>query len=133
INIDGKRVYDKGFGYRDVEQQLQVTEDTVFGIASMTKSFACVAIMQLQEAGKLSVHGPVKTYLPNFRVPHPTYTDQITIHHLMTHTSGLPPFKTHVFARKRSIDADPSAKDVGLTVTDNEGDPIDTFDELIDY
>jgi len=133
INIDGKRVYDKGFGYRDVEQQLQVTEDTVFGIASMTKSFACVAIMQLQEAGKLSVHDPVKTYLPNFRVPHPTYTDQITIHHLMTHTSGLPPLKTHVFARKRSIDADPSAKDYGLTLTDNEGDPIDTFDELIDY
>lgn len=133
INVKGKRVYDKDFGYRNVEHEWSVTPETVFGIASMTKSFTCVAIMQLQEAGKLSVHDPVTTYLPNFRVSHPTYTEKITIHHLMTHTSGLPPLKTHVFARKRSIDQDPSAKDYGLDLTDNEGDPIDTFDELIDY
>jgi len=133
IAINGKRKYEHGFGYRHVDKQLPVTAETVFGIASMTKSFACVAIMQLQEAGKLSVHDPVVNYLPNFHVPESTYTNKITIHHLMTHTSGIPPLKTHVFARKRSIDQDPAAKDYGLNLVDNEGEAIDTFDELIDY
>ncbi|MGG1663640.1 serine hydrolase domain-containing protein [Brevibacillus sp. NRS-1366] len=63
--------------------------DTVFAIGSLTKSFTCVAIMQLQEAGKLSVHDPVKKYLPNFRLTNGS-TEQITIHHFMTHTSGIP-------------------------------------------
>ena len=48
---NGKQVYGRGFGYRDREQGLPVTPDTVFGIGSVTKSFTCVAIMQLQEAG----------------------------------------------------------------------------------
>lgn len=133
INESGLRIYERGFGYRHSEQRLPVTADTIFGIASMSKSFTCVAIMQLQEAGKLSVHDPVVKYLPNFRLPQPEYTDKITLHHLMTHTSGLPPLKTHVFARKRSIDQDPSAKDYGLNLVDNEGEAIDTFDQLIDF
>lgn len=133
LNESGSTIYEQGFGYRNVEQQLPVTTDTIFGIASMSKSFTCVAIMQLQEKGKLSVHDPIVNYLPNFRVPKNEYTDKITIHHLMTHTSGMPPLKTHVLARKRSIDQDPSAKDYGLNLVDNDGDPIDTFDQLIDY
>src|SRR5690625_2957109 len=124
LNEDGTRIYEQGFGYRHVENQLPVTPDTVFGIASMSKSFTCVAIMQLQEAGKLTVHDPVIKHLPNFRLPYPSYAEQITIHHLMTHTSGIPPLKTHVFARKRSIDQDPAAKDYGLNLVDNEGDEI---------
>ena len=86
---DGELFYGKGFGYRDVEKQLEVTIDTVFATGSITKSFTCVAIMQLQEAGKISVHDPVKKYLPNFRLKHGS-TEQITIHHFMTHTSGIP-------------------------------------------
>src|SRR5690625_1810144 len=104
LNEDGARVYEQGFGYRHVERQLPVTPDTVFGIASMSKSFTCVAIMQLQEAGKLSVHDPVIKYLPNFQVPQHEYTDKITIHHLMTHTSGIPTLITHVFVPIRIID-----------------------------
>src|SRR5699024_2987234 len=133
VEINGVRKYGHGFGYRHVDKQLPVTAETIFGIASMTQSFACVAIMQLQEAGMLSVHDPVINYLPNFHVHQSTYTNKITIHHLMTHTSGIPPLKTHVFARKRSIDQDPAAKDYGLNLVDNEGEAIDTFDELIDY
>ncbi|WP_374561640.1 serine hydrolase domain-containing protein [Sinobaca sp. H24] len=58
--------YKRGLGYRDVEQKLAVSDETVFGIGSITKSMTCVAILQLQEAGKLSVHDPVLTYLPGF-------------------------------------------------------------------
>ena len=96
LNHNGERKYYKGFGFRDVEKALPVTGDTVFGIASITKSFTCVAIMQLQEAGKLSVHDPVLKYLPEFRTPDTKKTEQMTIHHFMTHTSSLAPLSPAV-------------------------------------
>lgn len=125
--------YWQDFGYRDVERQLLITRDTVFGIASMTKSFTCMAIMKLQEDEKLSVHDPIVKFLPEFKAPNPEYRDQITIHHLMTHTAGFPPLTTHKYARKRSVDSDPSAKDYGLDLIEDEGEPIDTYEELIRY
>ena len=134
INKNGERLYEKGFGHRDVENGLEITPDTIFGIASMTKSFTCVAIMQLQEAGKLSVHDKILKYLPEFRTADMEKTKQITIHHLMTHTAGIPPISTHVFARKRSIDQDPSAKDyLDLDLVNNTGRAIDTYDDMFDF
>ena len=134
LNRYGERFYEKGFGYRDVENKLPITPDTIFGIASMTKSFTCVAIMQLQEAGKLSVHDGILKYLPEFHTADMEKTKQITIHHLMTHTGGIPPISTHVFARKRSIDQDPSAKDyLDLDLVQNAGDAIDTYDDMFDF
>ncbi len=99
VSKDGKRLYDQSFGYRDTEEQYSVNADTIFGIASMTKSFTCVAIMQLQEEGKLHVHDPVITYLPSFKTPHAENTKEITIHHLMTHTAGLPPLPSGSYQR----------------------------------
>lgn len=133
LGESGLNVYEKAFGYRHVAKKLSPDMETIFGIASMSKSFTCVAIMQLQEKGRLSVHDPITKYLPEFQTPKSEYTNKITIHHLMTHTSGIPPLKTHVLARKRSIEQDPSAKDYGLNLVDNDGGPIDTFDELIGY
>lgn len=132
INMNGQRLYDKGFGYRNDKEHLPVTADTIFGIASMTKSFTCVAIMQLQDAGKLSVHDPVVKYVPEFRLPKPGKSEAVTIHHLMTHTAGLPPLSIHNHARKRSIEQDPTAKDYGLDVTRISGEPIDTDMELLE-
>ena len=134
LNKNGERLYEKGFGHRDVENGLEITPDTIFGIASMTKSFTCVAIMQLQEAGKLSVHDKILNYLPEFRTADMEKTEQITIHHLMTHTAGIPPISTHVFARKRSIDQDPSAKDyLDLDLVNNTGSAIDTYEDMFDF
>ncbi len=100
----------------------------------MTKSFTCVAIMQLQEAGKLSVHDKILTYIPEFRTSDMAQTRQITIHHLMTHTAGIPPLSTHVFARKRSIDQDPSAKDyLDLDLVNHTGSAIDTYEDLFEF
>src|SRR5690606_4169072 len=64
---------------------------TVYGVASVTKSFTAACILQLEEAGKLSVTDPVRRHLPGFRVSDPGATERITIHHLLSHTSGLPP------------------------------------------
>lgn len=131
---DGELVYGKGVGYRNAGEQLEVTLDTVFGIGSITKSFTCMAIMQLQEAGKLSVHDPVIKYLPEFRLKVGDVVEQMTIHHLMTHSAGLPPMSTLGAALKRSIELDPEYEI-------NEQDkyslakivPVDTYAEMFDY
>ncbi|MED1917620.1 serine hydrolase [Bacillus thuringiensis] len=88
---NGQLVYAKGFGYRDAEQCQVATVDTIFGIASITKSFTAIAIMQLQEAGKLTVADPVSRFLPEFHVKTGSGTEAITIHNFLTHSSGLPP------------------------------------------
>ncbi|WP_163970260.1 serine hydrolase [Oceanobacillus halotolerans] len=135
LNQDGKPAYYKGFGYRNVEENLPVTEDTVFGIASITKSFTGVAIMKLQEAGKLSVHDKVVDHLPEFKTPDPEKTAQMTIHHFLTNSSGLPPLPSLVYANKRSMDKDPSRDDYpGLNITGNSSQgPIDTYEDLMQF
>ena len=131
---NGNIVYEKGFGYRNVDKKLPVTMDTVFGIASVTKSFTCMAIMILQEQGKLSVHDPVIKYLPEFTTKAGA-TNKMTIHHFMTHSAGLPPLPSLFYAKKRSFDLDPSAKDYpGLSFPeDDKQGPIDTYEQLMEF
>ena len=107
---DGEVVYERGFGHRDAERRRPVTMDTRFGLGSVTKSFPCLAIMQLAEAGTLSVDDPVVRWLPEFRLPGPDGVEdasRVTIHHFMTHASGLPPEPALLHARAASICADP--------------------------
>ncbi|HWI64173.1 MAG TPA: serine hydrolase [Symbiobacteriaceae bacterium] len=125
----GELTYFKGFGFRNVEHQLPMTPDTVMGIGSCTKSFTCVAVMQLQEAGRLSVHDPVVRYLPEFRLPDQAHARAVTLHHLMTHTAGLPPLPTLLHAMVRSMKADPALK-VGSALDGVK--PIQTVEEMMD-
>lgn len=80
-------LYQRGFGMRDVEAGLPATPDTLYMIGSVTKSFACLAILQLQERGLLSVDDPVDRYLPLTLRP---FGEPIRLRHLMSHTSGIP-------------------------------------------
>ncbi|BAH43825.1 conserved hypothetical protein [Brevibacillus brevis NBRC 100599] len=126
---DGQIFYSNGFGFRDVERQLGVTIDTVFGIGSITKSFTCVAVMQLQEAGKLSVHDPVVKYLPEFRLKN-LDVGQITIHHFMTNTSGIPPLPTFLASVMPSLEEN----EVNHPFFQNQTvltEPIDTYEDLM--
>src|SRR5699024_11564873 len=66
------------------------TKNTIFGLASITKSLVCLAVMQLRDAGKLNVDDKVVTWLPSLKLPNENYNNQMQIHHLMSHTSGLP-------------------------------------------
>jgi CubicO group peptidase (beta-lactamase class C family) len=89
---DGNILHIGTLGYADVDKKIPVTEKSVFRMASMTKSFVAVAILQLRDAGKLRLDDPVWQYLPAFR-KQPLPTDDaptITIRDLLTHTSGLP-------------------------------------------
>ncbi|MFE8699383.1 serine hydrolase domain-containing protein [Cytobacillus sp. FJAT-54145] len=91
ISQNGKLFFQKGFGYRDIEKKELVTPDTIFGVASVTKSFTAMAILMLEQEGKLSVQDPVIKYLPEFTLKNVSDIKQIKIHHLLSHTTGLPP------------------------------------------
>ncbi|WP_243354778.1 alpha/beta fold hydrolase [Bacillus litorisediminis] len=131
---DGEVIYQKSFGFRNVENGYPINEDTVFGIGSITKSFTCVAIMQLQEQGKLHVHDAVIQYLPEFRLKDSSTVKEMTIHHFMTHSAGIPPLSTLYYAMKRTMEIDPSVKDYkSLLVDEKEADYIDMYDQLMDF
>lgn len=83
-------VYAKGFGFRDVDQKLPVTENTLFPIGSATKAFTTFVMGQLKDDGKLDFDTPVIEYLPEFRLFDTVLTERITPRDLVTHRSGLP-------------------------------------------
>ena len=80
-----------GFGYADVQNKGVVQKETRFLLASITKQFTAAAIVLLQQDGKLNFSDPINKYLPE---PIPAW-NAITIHHLLTHTSGLPGLKSN--------------------------------------
>ncbi|MGG0670357.1 serine hydrolase domain-containing protein [Lederbergia citrisecunda] len=93
LSENGKIIYKKGFGKSDVETNEPVTPETIFGIASVTKSFTALAIMKLVEEGKLQLDDAVTVYLPNFRLSGYDNIEDIKIHHLLSHTSGIATMK----------------------------------------
>jgi len=87
IARNGAILYANGYGYRDVRKRAPADPGTVYNIASMTKQFTAVAILLLQEDGKLSVDDSLVRYLPDYR-----YARQITLRELLNHTSGIPDY-----------------------------------------
>ena len=87
---DGHVTLSKGYGYRDVKQQLPVTPKTLFAIGSATKSFTVTSLGVLVDQGKLEWDRPVREYLPNFRLQDEFATERMTARDLVTHRSGLP-------------------------------------------
>jgi len=84
VSQDGKIIYEKGFGYADIGNKVPVTPDTKFRIGSITKQFIAASILKLQEQGKISVQDKLSKFIPGF-----PRGDEVTIHHLLTHTSGI--------------------------------------------
>ena len=78
-------------GYQDLDAKHPVDADTIYHWASITKTFTGIAIMQLRDRGLLSLDDPVVKHVPEFRQVHNPYGDisQVTIRHMMTHSSGL--------------------------------------------
>jgi CubicO group peptidase (beta-lactamase class C family) len=85
----GEIVYERGFGQARPGGETP-TMQTPFLIGSLTKSITALAVMQLVEAGKVELDSPVQQYLPWFRVGDLKASAQITVRHLLNHTSGLP-------------------------------------------
>ena len=88
---NGQPVYRKAFGKANIELNVDMKPEDVFEIGSMTKQFTAVAILMLKEEGKLKLNDDITRFIPDY----PTHGYQITIHQLLTHTSGIKDY-THM-------------------------------------
>ena len=85
---NGETVLRKGYGMANLELGVPIQPDMVFELGSITKQFTAAAILMLQERGQLSVDDEITKYLPDY----PTHGQKITLHHLLTHVSGIPSY-----------------------------------------
>ncbi|MGV9003559.1 serine hydrolase [Flavobacterium sp.] len=86
---NGKLVYVKGYGYRDYEKKLPITENTLFQIASNTKLFTATAIGFLVDEGKLDWDKPIKTFVPSIQFYNNDLNNSITIRDMLSHRTGV--------------------------------------------
>lgn len=86
ISKDNHIMYQKSFGYATVEAHKKNTENSIFSIASLTKSLTAVGVLKLVEDGKLTLDTPISTYVPDFM---PAFSKEITIQHLLNNSSGM--------------------------------------------
>jgi CubicO group peptidase (beta-lactamase class C family) len=86
---NGRVIYKKGLGLANMEWNVPNEVDTKFRLASITKQFTAALILQLVDQGKLKLDGKLSEYLPDYRKD---VGDKVTIHHLLTHTSGIPSY-----------------------------------------
>lgn len=84
---EGNVIYKKGFGHANMEWEIPNQTNTKFQIASVTKQFTAMLIIQLVAEKKLDLQTPIATYLPDYPK---TAGNQITIHQLLTHSAGIP-------------------------------------------
>ena len=103
IRRNNKIIYNKAFGYSDVENKIMYSTDDIFRIASMTKALTSLAVLMLWEEGKFNLDDPIEKYIPEFKdltiltdfnETDSTYLskpakNKISIRHLLTHTSGI--------------------------------------------
>lgn len=87
IAKQGEVILNKGYGMANLEHEILNTPQTKFRLGSTSKPFTALSILQLQEQGLLSIHDSIDRFLPDYPNGH-----KITIHHILTHTSGIPNF-----------------------------------------
>src|SRR4030095_16817397 len=88
IAKDGKIIYEKGFGIEDINTKKQIGTNTLFNVGSISKTFVAFGILQLAKENKLSIDDDIYKYFPDFKDS--SIAKKIKIHHLLTHSSGLP-------------------------------------------
>lgn len=109
----GEIIYKEAFGLANMEWNFPNTVDTKFRIGSLTKQFTSAAILQLAEAGKLSLQDPLSKYVKNF-----PKSDSVTIHMLLNHTSGIKSYTN--MAKFRNVLTAPLTKDSIINFFKNE-------------
>jgi D-alanyl-D-alanine carboxypeptidase len=91
----------KGYGLADIENSVPARAETVFRIGSVTKQFTAASVMQLVEDGKIGLDDPLTKFFPDY----PTQGHEVTIRHLLTHTSGIKSYTgLEAWAPKRTLD-----------------------------
>jgi len=85
VEKGGEVILAGGWGLAEIEHNVPVTVETVFRLGSISKQFTAVAVLQLAEQGRIGLDDPITKFLPDY----PTQGHEVTIHHLLTHTSGI--------------------------------------------
>jgi CubicO group peptidase (beta-lactamase class C family) len=98
VKKDGKILFEKGYGVRDLRSHAKIDPETNFRLASFTKQFTAMAIMLLVHDGKLHYDDPLTLIFPDF----PAYGKDITIRNLLNHTSGLPDYSEIMDQQEKS-------------------------------
>ncbi len=98
IARDGKIVYARGYGYRDVAKRLAATPQTIYNIGSITKQFTSACVLLLQQDKKLRIDDTLDSYVPSL-----PWGRQVTLRQLLDHTSGIPDYLDIVDNRQLSI------------------------------
>lgn len=109
VSSEGKVLLKKGYGLANIEHNVPNSPQTRFRLGSITKQFTAAAILLLQEQGKLDVKDPVCKYLPQC----PDAWKEITLHNLLTHTSGIPNFTNFPEYRKTMTLPSPAEETIG--------------------
>src|SRR5262245_348932 len=107
---NGEPVVNKGYGMANIELAVPNTPQTVFRLGSVTKQFTDMAIMMLQERGKLRVSDPVCQHLADC----PAAWQPLTIRHLLTHTSGIPNYTNFPDFARTAVLPTSSADMIGM-------------------
>jgi CubicO group peptidase (beta-lactamase class C family) len=105
----GKILISKGYGMANYELNVRNLPSTKLRLGSITKQFTAMAVMQLQERKRLSVHDPLSKYIPDY-----PQGDKITIHHLLTHTAGIPNLTSLPEFRTYMVNPSPVQKTIDL-------------------
>ncbi|WP_268849337.1 serine hydrolase [Flavobacterium aestivum] len=85
VSKKGKILLEKGYGFQDIKNNVSNTPNTIYQVGSTTKQFTSAVILKLAEQNKLTLDDKISKYFPEFK-----FNPNITIKHLLTHTSGLP-------------------------------------------
>jgi CubicO group peptidase (beta-lactamase class C family) len=111
IAQNGKIILQKSYGYKNFSAHVLNDSNTIFQIGSITKQFTSAVILKLQEEGSLSVNDKLDKYFPQFK-----YANQITIEHLLTHTSGIYNYTSDIDAEDSVIVCKPIDKQFALNL-----------------
>jgi CubicO group peptidase (beta-lactamase class C family) len=111
VVVDGQIAWAEGFGLADVENEVKARPDTVYRIASISKPISATAVMQLVEKGRLSVDDPIAKHVPSFS----SWSErglEVTLRHLLSHTSGVRHYKEGEFDLKDHFDSIEAALEI---------------------
>ena len=123
IKKDRKPILKRSYGYSNIKTKQKVSSDIPFYLASVSKQFTAMSIMLLQEKGKLDYSDPISNFLEEA----PPLWSDITIHHLLTHRSGIPDYLNDLGLYRPSLTNQDVLQDL-LKIKDLEFEPGSKFD-----
>lgn len=127
IAVGDNIIYERYFGMADMGTHERITADTRFNIASISKQFSAVAVLQLQAEGKVDIDKPVATYFPRFKAP---FWQRVTLRHMMSHSSGVPDARDRSDHRRCVLATDKESVSYFDTLSYLKFDPGTAYDYI---